>query len=224
MGKKYIFVFLFAYCQLQTANFVFGQFFQGVGITGGVTMAKQKWFLEMPDASRNIQKKKNIWGFNGSVRGEFINNDYIRWVTEFQFNQKGCKNKTDSATYKYKLNYLCWNNFIKLQYETFEGFPYILVGPRVEYLLSQSGPGGPNHDVVVGYFNTFNFSWSAGVGYEKIVYGNFKPFIELHFNPDTPFYYAYNTDPLDVRNRAWELRIGVIFRPGGKDDCPAVIY
>ena len=61
--------------------------------------AKQKWFLTMPDASTNTVKKKNIIGFNGSLRAEFINSDYVRWVTEFQFNQKGCKDKTDSATF-----------------------------------------------------------------------------------------------------------------------------
>lgn len=213
-------LFVFGILSFAFSNCVHAQFFQGIGITGGVTMAKQKWFLEMPDATRTIQKKKNIWGFNGSLRGEFINNDYVRWVTEFQFNQKGCKDKTDSTTYRNRLNYICWNNFLKIQYETFDGFPYMLIGPRVEYTFTQA----TKSPAITGSFQKFNFSWSAGVGYEKIVYGNFKPFIELHYNPDTPFYYAYITDPLDIRNRAWELRIGLIFRPGGKDDCPAVIY
>ncbi len=219
MNKKYYLVFLLAYCQLHTANFAFGQFFRGIGITGGVTMAKQKWFLN-PDDSREIIKKKNIFGFNGSLRAEFIDNDVIRWVTEFQFNQKGCKDKTDSATFKNKLNYICWNNFLKFQYETFDGYPYILLGPRVEYTLPQA----TKSPEITGAFNKFNFSWSIGAGYEKIVYSYFKPFIELHYNPDTPFFYAYKSSPLDIRNRAWELRIGIIYRPGGHDDCPAVVY
>lgn len=220
MNKKYILIFLFAYYQLQTADFAFGQFFQGIGITGGVTLAKQKWFLNMPDGSTDIIKKKNIFGFNGSLRAEFIDNENIRWVTEVQFNQKGCKDKGDSATYRNRLNYLCWNNFLKLQFETFSGFPYLLMGPRVEYTLTQA----TNSPAIAGAFQKFNFSWSIGAGFEKIVYEYFKPFIELHYNPDTPFYYAYKTDPLDVRNRAWELRIGVIYRPGGHDSCPAVVY
>ena len=217
--KKYLTSLLFAYCLLSTAN-CFGQFFKGIGATAGVTMAKEKWFLSYPDNSTSRQRKKNIFGFNGSLRAEFIDNDNFRWVTEVQFNQKGCKDKTDSATYKDKLNYLCWNNFLKFQYETFDGFPYILLGPRVEYTLAQAA-GSP---AINGAFNKFNFSWSVGAGYEKVVYEYFKPFIELHYNPDTPFYYAYKTSPLDIRNRAWELRIGVIYRPGGHNSCPGVVY
>jgi hypothetical protein len=199
---------------------VAAQFFQGIGITAGVTKAKQKWFVLMPDSSTEILKKKNRIGFNGSLRAEFINSEYVRWITEFQFNQKGCKDKTDSATYKNRLNYICWNNFLKLQFETFEGFPYLLMGPRVEYLLNKK----ITSPALTGDFKKFNFSWSVGVGFEKIVYSYFKPFIEIHYNPDTPFYYAYETVPLDIRNRAWELRIGLIFRPGGHDSCPSIVY
>lgn len=199
---------------------VAAQFFQGIGITAGVTKAKQKWFLEMPDASREIIKKKNVFGFNGSLRAEFISSEYVRWVTEFQFNQKGCKDKTDSASYTNKLNYLSWNNFLKLQMETYPGFFYLLVGPRVEYNLGQS-VGSPA--LAGGAFKKLNFSWGAAVGFEKITFGQVKPFIELHYNPDTPFWYAYETAPVDVRNRAWELRIGLIFRTADPS-CPAVIH
>jgi hypothetical protein len=90
----------------------------------------------------------------------------------------------------------------------------------VEYLISKkiTSPS------VTGDFKKFNFSWSIGVGFEKIVYSYFKPFVEIHYNPDTPFYYAYEKSPLQIRNRAWELRIGLIFRPGGHDTCPSVVY
>lgn len=211
------YVFFVGYFIVPTAN---GQFFQGIGITGGVTMASQKWFFSDSVDGIDIIKKKNIFGLNGSVRAEFIDNDVIRWVTEFQFNQKGCKDKTDSATFKNRLNYLCWNNFLKFQYETFDGFPYLLLGPRVEYTLTQA----IKSPAITGNFKKINFSWSVGAGFEKIVYNYFKPFIEIHYNPDTPFYYAYKTSPLDIRNRAWELRIGLIYRPGGHDSCPAVVY
>jgi hypothetical protein len=218
--KKTLLLFLpFAFCLLPSA-FCFGQFFQGIGITGGVTLAKQKWFLNNADGSNSIIKKKNIIGFNGSLRAEFIDNENIRWVTEFQYNQKGCKDKTDSATFRNRLNYICWNNFLKFQYETYSGFPYLLLGPRVEYTFQQKTTSPP----ITGAFQKINFSWGAAIGFEKIVYEYFKPFIELHYNPDTPFYYAYSGEPLRVRNRAWELRIGIIYRPGGHDSCPAVVY
>lgn len=196
------------------------QFFQGIGITAGVTKAKQKWFLETLDIpTTKIVKKKNIIGFNGSIRAEFINSDYVRWVTEIQFNQKGCKDKGDSATYRNRLNYIGWNNFLKFQMETYPGFFYLMLGPRVEYNLTQA----TNSPDITGSFGKLNFSWGPAIGFEKIVFSNFKPFIELHYNPDTPFYYAYESTPLDIRNRAWELRIGIIYRPGDAS-CPTVVY
>lgn len=211
---------LFFFLLWKGGNEIHAQFFKGIGLTAGGTKAKQKWFLQMHGASTNIVKKKNIFGFNGSLRAEFIDSDIVRWVSEFQFNQKGCKDRTDSSTYKNRLNYICWNNFLKMQFETFDGYPYFLIGPRVEYMLSQS----IQSPLITDSFKKFNFSWSAGIGFEKIVFSYWKPFIELHYNPDTFFYYAYQAAPLDIRNRVWELRIGLIFRPGGRDDCPAVIY
>jgi hypothetical protein len=215
--KKYFFSFI-AFCL--SASQGYSQFFQGIGITAGVTKAKQLWFITQPDSSVEKIKKKNRIGFNGSARAEFINSDNIRWITEFQYNQKGCKDKKDTVTFQNRVNYICWNNFLKLQYETFDGFPYLLFGPRVEYLFKQK----TTSPEITDKFKKFNFSASIGIGFEKIVFSNFKPFIELHYNPDTPFAYAYETEPMDIRNRAWELRIGIIFRPGGKDDCPAVQY
>jgi opacity protein-like surface antigen len=210
-----------------TLNHAQAQFFRGIGITAGVTMSKQKWFLsETTDTGFTsiitpaIIKQKNIFGFNASLRGEFINNDNIRWVTELQFNQKGCRDKVFSSNGVTHLNYISWNNFLKVQYETFEGYPYILLGPRIEYTLSQASQS----PAVSRSFNKINFSWGVGAGFEKIVFSNLKPFIELHWNPDTPFYYAYQDEPLRIRNRAWELRLGIIYRPGGKDECPSVVY
>lgn len=217
---KFGFRNLFVICLLNSGISTpsFGQFFRAAGITAGVTKAKQKWFITNPDGATDIDKKKNVIGFNGSLRAEFINSEYVRWVTEFQFNQKGCKDKTDSATYSNKLNYISWNNFLKFQMETYPGYFYLMLGPRVEYNLTQS----TNSPAITSGFGKLNFSWGPAIGFEKIVFGNFKPFIEIHYNPDTPFYYAYESAPLDIRNRAWELRLGIIWRPVDAS-CPGVI-
>jgi hypothetical protein len=213
--KKYSFLLI---TSLLVARVGYSQFFQGIGVTVGVTKAKQLWFFPKPDSTYDKIKKKNLIGLNASLRAEFINSEWIRWVTEIEYNQKGCKEKLDSAKYKNRINYLSWNNFLKFQFETYPGYFYFLFGPRLEYKLNQK----IQSPAIPGKFHTFHLSASAGVGFEKIVFSNFKPFIELHYNPDTPFYYAYETKPMNIRNRAWELKIGIIFRPGSKDDCPGV--
>ena len=57
--KKFIFLLLIFFFALNIAR---SQFFQGIGITGGGTLAKQKWFLN-PDPKMPINgiKKKKVW-------------------------------------------------------------------------------------------------------------------------------------------------------------------
>ncbi|MBN8702004.1 MAG: outer membrane beta-barrel protein [Bacteroidetes bacterium] len=191
------------------------QFVRGIGIMGGVTFAKHKFEFKNPDA---IEKKKFVFGFNGELFGEFGRGEYIRWQSEFQYNQKGSKDKTDSTTYKNKLAYVCWNNYLKIRYELFGGIPYLLIGPRIEYKLSEA----MQSPTVVSSFKNFQFSPSFGAGWEFVTYSNIKPIVEVHYNPDM-YLNAYKTTPLDIKNRAWEIRVGLKYLLGNaSEDCPPV--
>ncbi len=207
--KKGLLIFLFTNCLLATANC---QFLQGIGIMGGITYARQKWWTDMPDGSTLIEKHKHLLRFNGEVFLEFIDNPNIRWRTEFQYNQKGTKYIETGD--KNKLDYICWNNFIEFRGETYNGYPYFLAGPRVEYLLAQSTPSLPASSA------TLHFSWSVGVGWEFVAFSNWKPIVELHYNPD--FNYAYDTDPIRTKNRAYELRVGFKIDLSSHGSCPKV--
>lgn len=209
MYKKNI---LIAFLTLQTC-FANAQFLQGIGIMGGITVPKQKWRGTNPGGSTFKEKHKYIWvRFNAEVFAEFIDDEYVNWRTELQYNMKGMKDKHTGD--KNKVNYIAWNNFLKIKGEVFQGYPYFLIGPRVEYLLSQSTPSTPYG------FRKFHFSWSAGVGFEFITYGQLKPLVELHYNPDVN--YAEKNDVLGVKNRAWELRVGLKYVFEGTKSCPAV--
>ena len=204
---------------------VSAQFFQGLGVMGGLSYYRQKWWLTYTDGSSDKLKQKYILRFNGCVFAEFIKHDNFHWRTEFEYNQKGCKQKTDNGTFKNKVDYICWNNYLKIYEDEFEGTPYLLIGPRVEYLIKQN----TESPMITDNFKKLHFSWSVGAGWEFPVFGNFKPIIEVHYNPDIDKAYktsgiapgALGVSSLDIKNRPWELRVGVriIFN---KEGCPPV--
>ncbi len=211
--KKTIIFFLMFLLALQSK----AQFLNSIGITAGVSAGNQKFYFSDPLA---ISKKKYVFGVNGSVFAEFFSGDYARWVSEIQFNQKGSVDKQPEGNYPNKLNYICWNNYLKLRYEMYSIIPYILLGPRLEYNLSQ----GTTSPAITGKFLPLHVSAAGGVGVEFISYGNFKFFTEAFYNPDL-IMPAYKRQDLDVRNKNIELRVGLKYQFGGRrETCNTPTY
>lgn len=186
-----------------------------IGVTGGVTFSKQKWNFSDPDFTR---RNKFIRGYNGSVMAELFSRDYTSLISELQFNQKGTKEiDTIGNTYANKVNYICFNNFYRIRYEMDRIIPYILIGPRLEYSLSQA-TASPS---ITGSFKKIHVTASAGAGVEFVNYGNIKFFVEGHFNPD--IMRSYKQENLSIRTTAYEIRVGLKYVFTDKKwDCPPV--
>jgi opacity protein-like surface antigen len=184
------------------------QFLNSIGITVGASAGKQHFYFQNPN---EMFKKNYRLGFNGSVFAEFFSYRYVRWVSEFQYNEKGSIDKQPEAKYKNKLSYACWNNYLKLRYELFNIIPYILAGPRLEYKLTQKTTSPP----ITDKFVALHVSAAVGAGIEFISYGNIKFFVEGFYNPDIKKYNAmmgYITSPLDIKNINIELRVGLKYQ------------
>ena len=193
------------------------QLLNSIGITAGVSAGNQKFYFSDPAA---ISNKKYMFGYNGSVFAEFFSGDYARWISEIQYNQKGSIDKQPEANYKNKLQYICWNNYLKLRYEMDRIIPYILVGPRLEYALSQ-GTASP---AITGKFLPLHVSAAVGAGIEFISYSNIKFFTEAFYNPDA-IMPAYKRSGLGVRNKNIELRIGLKYEfRGRRETCNTPTY
>lgn len=194
------------------------QFFQGFGAMGGITYGREKWWVPTIDGSSTAEKHKFLLRFNGELYAEFIDHDVFRWRTEFEYDMKGTKHKVTGN--RNKLDYISWNNYLVIRGETYSGYPYFLIGPRVEYTFKQNTPDVPYA------FKPFHFSWSAGIGWEFITYGNFIPLVELHYNPDIDRALnqtiALEENRFGIKNRAWELRVGFVIRFNNKD-CPKAL-
>lgn len=177
------------------------QFVNSIAITAGGSLSNQKFLLSDPLA---ISRKRYLPGFNGSFFAEFFSGNYVRWVSELQFNEKGSRDKQPEQTYVNKLQYISWNNYLKLRYEMYSIIPYILLGPRLEYDFTQATSSPP----ITGKFIPLHVSPAAGGGVEFVSYSNFKFFVEAFYNPDL-IMPAYKKTDLEVRNNNIELRVGL---------------
>ena len=209
--KKLLAIFIF----ISSISELSAQFFQGLGIMGGLSYYREKWWITNNDGSVSKIKQKYILRFNGCIFAEFIKHNNFHWRTELEYNQKGCIEKTPQGKFKNKVDYVCWNNYLKIYEDEFEGTPYLLIGPRVEYLIRQS----TQSPLITSHFKPLHFSWSVGMGWEFVTYGSVKPIVEIHYNPDINK--AYKTSDLAIINRPWELRVGIkiVFN---KTSCPPV--
>lgn len=185
------------------------QFYQGFGVMGGLTLGHQRWFMQQTDGSDAIARTKRLLRFNGEIFAEFLPYDNIRWVTEAQFNMKGTKTDGFGNTQKWTNNIIAWNNYLKIRQETYNFIPYVLFGPRLEYTLSSPQD-----------FSKFHVTGSVGAGTEIVSFGPVKFLTELHYVPD--FTRSFQSAPLDIKQKVWELRVGIKIVPNGGEKCPPV--
>jgi hypothetical protein len=192
------------------------QFCNSIGVTIGATAANEKFKFHEP---LSISRKGYVFGMNASVFLECLSHDNVRWITEIQYNEKGSIDKQPEGSYANKLQYLCWNNYLKFRYEMYSIIPYVLVGPRLEYMLGQ----GTTSPAVTGSFLPLHVSAAVGGGLELVSFTNFKFFVEGFYNPD--IMPAYVNPAVHINNKDFELRVGVKYEfAGRKESCNTPTY
>jgi hypothetical protein len=93
-------------------------------------------------------------------------------------------------------------------------------GIRLEYLFQKSVSAFKDYS---GNMPTIFFSGNVGLGYEFPVFKKISAFVEYHWNPDI---LSHKKNNIQYRNRTFELRVGLIYRPRKRsiDDCNAPRY
>lgn len=204
------------------------QFLYALGAAAGVSYGKENWSNEQWAA-----QEKYLPGLNGAVIAEFFQDPNFQWRSELMYNQLGTKEVVVTNNYVNRTNYISFNNYLKVNYPLFSFIPYILIGPRIEYLFSRSASVFPD---AIGGMYSFHISAAAGVGVEKICFGHVKPFIEFFYNRDVMPSFTGNVasnspvPPLQgttlsevINSHDYELRIGLKYVFDGKSQCPKVI-
>ncbi|MBI2721196.1 MAG: hypothetical protein HYX39_03365 [Bacteroidetes bacterium] len=220
------------------------QFFRGVGVFGAVTESTN--FYKNTQQDQRDWNRDSLTGYNrtyyypqntisreyfswgAGIFAEFGGN-YGRWQTELEYVNKGGKireltepfngiRNADYSTNKY--TYIQWNNYLKY-FGPFGLHPnlYLMPGVRLEYQFSSST------SVYAPYstFPKFWFSGNLGLGYEFPILKKINAFVEYHWNPDIIY---HKKDQVKARNRTFELRFGLVYRPKKRsiDDCNAPRY
>lgn len=222
------------------------QFFRGIGIFGAFTHSAHRYQnkdegLKDPnvDNYNNLNVKAyypsshyshEYFSWGAGLFAEFGSHDNFRWQTEFEYTHKGAQEKeiidllfgTRAGSFGVnKYTYIQWNNYLKY----FAPFGlssryYLMPGIRLEYLFQKStavfNPYSSN-------FQTFWFSGNLGLGYEFPLVKKINMFVEYHWNPDI---LRQHTDNVYIRNRTYEFRVGLIYRPRHRniDDCNSPRY
>ncbi len=222
-----------AVCVLMYLSFQMqAQFVRGIGLFVGVTSSRHR-YINTSGADSSFankfpspsHKSAEYVSWSVGILGEFLKYDHIRWQTEIEYCNKGAvehpflspfTNDRGPATVNH-FAYIQWNNYAKIFFnEGYRGTPYWMIGGRIEYNLTRAISIYPS---VVGALPKISVSPDVAIGYEFVTYSKFKPFVELHYNPDLINKHMGN---ITFNNRTWELRIGVIYRPEKKlDKCNA---
>lgn len=180
----------------------FAQFFQGWGVMAGGTLGRQYWYYDEPVGK---ERQKYLLRWNGEIFAEFFAHPTYRWVTELQYNAKGTKEVVSGD--KPLNHYAAWNNYLMIRKEMYMIIPYVKIGPRLEYVVST-----PQN------FSKFHMTGSVGAGVEFVAYGPVKFITEAHWVPDATRSY---TGAPDIKQHAWELRVGIKIGRRGTT-CPGV--
>ena len=197
------------------------QFVRGIGVFGSGTTSRHDYSNTYPDdpTLKNRMPEKHwgaeriSWGVGAVV--EMLPFKVFRLRSELEYINKGSNEnelinpfteERKKSTNKY--SYLGINNFATLMLHGDYVSWYALAGFRAEFGLRRSTPA---YSAYAGKFRKVALSPDVGIGMELISLGRLRFFSEVHYNPD--IFKQYKTDNIWIKNRTWEVRIGIIGRP-----------
>jgi hypothetical protein len=233
MKKQLISIFLI-FCLTTKAQFKY----KGFGIFGSLTQSAHK-YTNLDTDKKSIDSTYKYFYPQTHISKEFFNwgagaflelgSTNLRWQTELAYMNKGANEMELTNAYsgdrtgsfsKNKLTYIQWNNYLKFYYPLGYAHWYWMPGVRLEYIFRKSATVFTS---VSNSFPTFWFSGDLAVGYEYHLFKKFSAFAEYHWNPDI---IRHTHDNTKVRNRTFELRIGLVMRPRKRniDDCNSPTY
>jgi hypothetical protein len=183
------------------------------GIKLALTSSNQKF--EYRDLS-SIDLKRRI-GFNAGIFIENVIESYYSIRGQLEYSQRGMgielvrttvnsPEGTDKYIDYHRVDYLSLPILIKISYPTKSVQPFLIVGPRIDYLIGYNSIG---FQPVYDHLKTVVIGSSIGVGIESTTLLQSDLMLELRYNFDHTD--AYNTELLNVRNNSFDLWLGVCF-------------
>ncbi len=189
-----------------------GQLTRGWGIKVGAVSATESWDYT---ADINFEADRR-WGLDLGAYVEFLDVPVISVLGEVHYIQKGFSQTlpvTTTAqplgtgefiTMKPRVDYLSIPVLAKLRFDLGLVSPYIIAGPRFDFLLSKDTEG---YGDVLDNFKSQDVGISVGAGAEVAL--PILPALLAEFRYSPSFSEAYNSNLLTVKNESFELLVGV---------------
>lgn len=195
------------------------QLIKSYGFKVAVTSAFQKFdYSPISIVSNSDFTWKRKTGLNAGFYVEWFKLPIISFLTQIEYRQVGVGN-TYSATGSLgedlgemteygKVNYVSMPLLLKAKLPAMIISPYLLVGPRIDYLLTYSS----DHDYFDPVYEEFKktvYGGTLGIGIETKSILPITTLFELRYNFDTID--SYNSEYLIVRNNSYDFCVGIGF-------------
>ena len=192
-----------------------GQFIESMGLKAGISIANQRHQFTPIDYTLETDA---VTGPGIAVFMEAFGREHLSLQFDLAFSAKGSKSTTQSVTVNHldndriivnegdlkvsKFYYLSFSPVARYRIEK-EGIgPYVLLGPRLDYLLKYS----TDSDYPLEEQNSIILGLNCGAGLEYNL-NDLGVFIEVQYQPD--FSPVTSQDPLRVNNKLFVLTIGI---------------
>jgi len=196
-------------------NFCNAQLLKNCGLKIGVTSADQKYDLKL---APGLETKRRV-GFNVGAFAEWFDVPLFSLVTQVEYTQRGMgqdfivtgpsgPNPIGVKTLYSRLDYVSVPILGKLRFPSGPVSPYIVAGPRADFLVGYKSDEGAFNSVYDKFKKT-SFGGSAGIGIQIESLLPIAVLAEARYNFD--FADSYETDLLKVRNSAFDFWLGVAF-------------
>lgn len=161
-------------------------------------------------------KTDTRWGFTAAVYAEVPLWKFLSAQGEIQYTQKGMSfsipvttaSQPDGSGQYYtispRIDYISVPLLAKLLIPLTTVTPYVLVGPRFDFLLSRYPDG---LDQVVNNFDKMDYGLTLGAGVELNSLFPFGLLAEFRYNPNA--YDSYQSGSQSVSNRSMDFLVGI---------------
>ena len=189
------------------------QLLRSYGVKAALTSSDQKFdyrFATGPGSTRRI-------GFNIAAYAEWFDVPFLSLVTQIEYAQRGTGQDfvvtnqdpvpLGVETVYSRLDYLSIPILGKLRFQSENFVPYVVAGPRVDYLLGYQSD--EFHSALYDGFQKATIGGSVGIGLQMDTMLPVGISAEVRYNFDLVD--SYSTDLLKVRNNAYDIWLGVAF-------------
>ena len=147
---------------------------------------------------------------------EWLNVPVFTLLTQLEYSQRGMATEGTVAdrgpeygktiTLYNRIDYISVPIFAKIRFQTEAATPYLLIGPRIDFLLHKDSDLNAYQTIDDRLKKTI-LGASVGVGIQIISLSSINGSVELRYNLDLQD--SYSTDLLTIHNNAFDLWFGI---------------